>query len=116
MKINIDDLYYFDETFKMHYYFAKTKKQYNSIIKKVGIDSNIKGISGRNLTYKNINGQMISIIYAKNGKPEVLAHECVHAGIFLLNFIEQEIRDDEVLPCIVEALVRNFNKILRIEK
>ena len=107
--MNVEKLYYFDETFKMHYYFVWKEKQYNKLMKRSGIDSSVKDVSGRNLTYENIGGQMINIIYAKDGKPEVIAHECIHAGIFLLSYIEQEIKDDEVLPYIVESLVRNFN-------
>ena len=107
---DLEDLYYFDETFKMHYYFTWKEKQYRKLMKKYGVDSSVKNVNGKHIALNN-EGQHISIIFSRDGRQDVLAHECVHAGIFLLNEIGQEIKDDEVLPYLIESLVRNFNRI-----
>ena len=107
--MSIEDLYYFDETFKMHYYFTWKEKQYRKLMKKYKVDSDISNINGKHIAL-SVDSQTVCIIFSRNGRQDVLAHECVHAGIFLLNEIGQEIRDDEVLPYIVESLVRNFNE------
>ena len=106
--MNIEELYYFDETFKMHYYFTWTDKQYSKLMKKYNVDSDTSQVNGKHIAI-NSDGQTICIIFARDGKQDVLAHECVHAGLFILATIGQTLADDEVLPYIVESLVRNFN-------
>ena len=111
--MNIDRLYWFDETFKMHHYFCWKEKQLKKICKffNAELKADINKSSGRNITLETNNNQTINIIFARDGEPSVLAHECVHAGIFTMSYVNQEVQDDEVLPLIVESLVRNFIRI-----
>ena len=110
--MKLSKLYYFDDTFKMHYYFTWKESQFNKLMKKYGVKSSVKTCNGKHIAL-NDNGQLISIIFSRDGEQSTLTHECVHAGIYLLSTINQPLVDDEILPYVTENLVRKYNRIKR---
>jgi len=104
----MDNLYYFNDTFKMHYYFADTEKKMKKINKHFKSKIDVSEVNGKFIALKLSNGQIVSIIFARDKRGEILAHECVHASFFLMETIGQEVKDDEVMPHIVEEIYRAF--------
>lgn len=106
-------MYFFDDMFKMHFYYADTEKKFNKICKHFGQKIVLSNCNGRHIALDVSNGQIVSIIFARDNRQEILAHEAVHAGLHLMETIGQKLKDDEILSYIVEFIVKQCNGTLK---
>jgi len=103
-------IHVFDETFQENYYiFYGTAEKFFLDSVKINSDYDIPLVLGNGhfLCYQN-EGMIKNYIWTKEKKPEILAHECIHAIVETMKTVDIPINNtnDEILTYQVEMLMR----------
>ena len=101
----LDASYIWLDVVNMHYYYVDSRKKYRKVLTNFGVTSNSSGKNGKCISLTS-DGQAVIVIGVFSGNTSTLVHECVHAGLFTLDYMGQELSyGDELLPYLVDTLV-----------
>jgi transposase len=108
----LEDTYFWNETFKMHYHFTTSKDEFIKILKEYNTEADLSKNAGKCMWLSSDEEVMCIGVFDTN--LSTLIHECVHAALFTFDAIGQELHyHDEALPYLVDWI---FNECYKRHK